>query len=202
MKAFPPASSFLWPQTRWPTHTSPERDLYYNVIGCARQEQRSRGRAHTHHRAESCPNSEAPSSFATAGSRRVMTEQGSRMRENNPVKPKLRWLPQPHPPKAPMMAYLLRTSAARQRHHRCLSRSPLENPRTTIYQLWANASTSPAPMAYPTSVANPRLHVFAFPHTPQERNPWPSGGPIALTQRLQQQDSNYSISAKVNSWLA
>jgi len=77
MKAFPPASSFLWPQTRWPTHTSPERDLYYNVIGCARQERRSRGRAHTHHRAESCPNSEAPSSFATAGSRRVMTEQGT-----------------------------------------------------------------------------------------------------------------------------
>ena len=51
------------------------RSLHYNVIGCARQ-RRSRGRAHTRHRAESCPSSEAPSFFDT-GSRRVMTEQGT-----------------------------------------------------------------------------------------------------------------------------
>ena len=112
---------------RWPTHTSQERDLYYNVIGCARQ-RRSRDHAHTHHRVESCPTSEAPSFFGT-GSRRVMTEQGTPdARKNTPSKPKSRWLPQSHHPKAPMITRLMRIPAVRQSRHHCFSRPPPDNP--------------------------------------------------------------------------
>ena len=130
-----------------------------------------------------------------------MTEQGTPdARKNTPSKPKSRWLPQPHHPKAPMITHLMRISAVRQSRHHCFSRPPPDNPsrlsQNDHLPTLGECLHIPCTDAVPHFCREPAPAHCCVPKHPTGSQPPASGGPIALTQRLQQQqDSNYSNEA-------